>query len=230
VIMRIVGVVTLAVTAHSSAQVRVEFTPLIGAYVPTTSLLGAGTVPTTGIPAGTSATSVAQKSGLALGAQGTAWLRSRVAIDVSYVYSGSGATQSASSCAYVDVPCGSVRGTTWGTTWMASARLRLVAWRYRSRTAAYVLVGPAYVGYSDQPIDPAHVPMSGLTASNLGLVVGIGLGFSGPTVPFAVRAEVDDYHYSAQFSGQPSTFFAAPWSSSMVENDLLYLLGVVLRF
>jgi hypothetical protein len=227
--MRIAGVITLVVTAPCSAQVRVEFTPLVGAYVPTTSLLSEGTVPTSAYGAATT-TSVAQKSGLALGAQVTTWLGSRAAIDVSYVYSGSGAQQSAYFCSDFDIGCESSPGQTWGTTWMATARLRVVAWRHGSNAAAYVLGGPACIGYSDQPQSPAQAPISGLTASNFGLVVGIGVGFRGPTVPFAIRAEMDDYHYSAQFSGQQATSSPTSWSSSRVENDLLYLLGVVLRF
>jgi hypothetical protein len=229
VVIRIAGVVSLVVTAPCSAQVRVEFTPLVGAYVPTTSLLSEGTVPIGGSAAVTT-TSVAQKSGLALGAQVTTWLGSRAAIDVSYVYSGSGAQQSAYSCSDFEIGCGSSQGRTWGTTWLATARLRVVAWRHGSNAAAYLLGGPAYIGYSDQPQSPAQVPISGLTASNFGLVVGIGVGFRGPTVPFAIRAEVDDYHYNAHFSGQQATSSPTSWSTSSVENDLLYLLGVVLRF
>ncbi len=111
---------------------------------------------------------------------------------------------------------------------MVSARLLLVVVGSPSRAALYVLGGPAYVGYADQTLNPGgagHFDVVGMTADTLGAVIGIGARFKVTNTKLAVRADLEDYRYGARFSGQ---VYSASWSSSRVQNDLVFSLGLSL--
>jgi hypothetical protein len=214
-----------------SGQARVELTPLLGAYVPTTSLLPVGTLPSAGFDAMAPGTSITQRAGTAVGARIAFWVTSRFALEASYAYSGSGAEGSVpfiGTCGACDL--GSVAGPGPGSVWMASARLRVVVWGKRSSTMVYVAGGPVYVSHDDDPWSAfsaaGTIPVvSGTSSGTVGAVVGLGVGFHYPDFPLSLCAEIDDDHYSAQFSGQGPLNIPS-WSSTRVQNDLLYSLGV----
>jgi hypothetical protein len=228
-----VAVAMFATTAPCSAQVKVEFTPFAGAYVPTAHLVPMGTLPD--VYSILSLASVRQKAGLALGSRITAWLTDRFAIDGSFGYSGSGAAQTG----YIDLACPCPSGVpfccSWavtsnatGHTWMASARLLFVVDRHPPSTVLYILGGPAFVGHEDNPVfNPTpDYNFGAMTVRKPGAVVGIGARFKVPKTALALRAELEDYLYVARFSGYEGL---APWSSSQVQNDLLLSVGLAVR-
>jgi hypothetical protein len=129
-------VATFATTTPCSAQVKVEFTPFVGSYVPTADLFPAGTLPNAA-----SAARVRQKTGLALGGRVTAWVTDRFAIDGSYGYSGSGVEHTESLTAHTDMCCAYLTLSTAGHLSTVSTRLLFVVVGRPSSTALYILGG-----------------------------------------------------------------------------------------
>lgn len=215
-----------ATASPSLAQVRVEFTPFAGSYVPTADLIPVGRLP---VPA-----HVRQQAGLAFGGRVTAWLTDRFAIEGAFGYSGRGAAQTTFQSPLTIYPC-CAAGTsdTTGDTWMVSARVLFLISGRPSSTAVYILAGPAYIGHGDPAFDIAYASHDtvGMTVSSPGGVVGIGARFKVPKTALALRADLEYYRYDAPFSARFSGGYFTPgvpvsWSGSQVQNDLLLSLGL----
>jgi hypothetical protein len=217
----VVSLAALAAAAKGRAQVKVEFTPLAGAYMPTAALFRAGTVPHA------PSARLRQETGLALGGQVTAWVTDRVAVEGSFGHSGSGVELTASFNPYLDRCCADVTSRSAGHVSMVSARLLLVVVGRPSSRALYILGGPVYVDHGDQGFNPCPNCFIYYTTvgmfSSLGAVVGIGARFKVPRTALAVRTELEDCRYEARFSAQAGS---DSWSSSRVQNDLLLSLGL----
>ena len=69
----VIALAALAVAAKGGAQVKVEVTPLAGAYIPTADLFPAGTL------SGYQSARVRQRAGLAVGGRVTAWVTEKLA-------------------------------------------------------------------------------------------------------------------------------------------------------
>jgi hypothetical protein len=213
-------VATFVTTAPCSAQVKVEFTPFAGAYVPTAALFPPGTV-----PHGASAR-LRQETGLALGGQVTAWLTDRFAVEGSFGHSGSGVELTEPFNPYVDPCCADVTSRTAGHVSMVSARLLLVVVGGPSSRALYILGGPVYVDHGDQPFDilpcPVCLPYTAVGMSSLGAVVGIGARFKVPRTALTVRTELEDCRYHARFSAQAGS---DSWSSRLLKKSVSRAAG-----
>jgi len=227
----IISLTALAMVTKAGAQGKVEFTPWAGAYVPTAALLPAGILPNISPIAPPPVTPyVRQNSGPALGGRVTVWLSSRFAIDGSYAYSASGAFEVARGrqCSGPEM-CLALAGGygTASSVSLVGARLLFVVVGHPSKTVLYLLGGPAYVGHGGPAYDPGPgYSVTEMSVSNPGAVVGIGAHFKAPNAPLALRADLEDYRYAARLSGQIyAPGLTTNWSSSRLQNDLLFSLG-----
>jgi hypothetical protein len=227
--LAIICIPALAIASKGGAQVKLEFTPLVGSYVPTAALIPAGTLP------GFDAARVRQKAGVAFSGRVTAWVTDRLAIEGSAEYSGSGATQTAYVSAGYPCPWCYVVGTSNSRSHVSivSVRLLRVVGGHLSSTALYILGGPAFVSYGDQDFNPCPYPscgfkVVGMTRQGPGAVVGIGARFKVPRTNLALRADLEDCLYGARFSGEsgPSPGGPLSWSRSQTQNDFLLSLGL----
>ena len=213
----VISLVALALAAKGGAQVKVEFTPFAGVYVPTANLLPSGALSDFWI------VNIHQKAGLALGGRVTAWATDRFAVDGSFGYLGSDVAQTVDAGCPADQLCeGPVTSDTRGHMWLVSARLLFVVSRRPSGTAFYILGGPAYAGHGDKQFHYGSNAGGTMTRSP-GTVVGIGARIEVPRTGLALRTQVEDCLYLTRFSGYDGLH---TWSSSQIQNDLLLSLGL----
>jgi len=213
----------LALVAPGAAQGRVEITSFAGMYVPTARVIDISAF----CPGGPCGEVVKHESAPVFGARVTAWVRPRLALDLSFSYSGSGVKRNG---LLAEIPDGSppisgsqsVDTTGKASVRTGSVRLLVSLMPRTSRTALYVTGGLALVGHGGE----AYSSVAGNTG--WGPVVGAGGRFQ--LAPgLALRAELDDYVY--QFSGTEATapyyLGAVPGSySSPLQNDLILSLGL----
>jgi hypothetical protein len=225
----VIALAALAVAAKGGAQVKVEFTPVAGSYVPSADLFTAGTLPNA------ASARFRQKTGLALGGQVTAWVTDRFAIEGSFAHSGSGVELKEAYNPYLDPCCAELTSSSAGHVSMVSARLLFVVVGRPSSRALYVLGGPVHVDRGDQgftfnPCPNCAIYYTAVGMSSLGAVLGIGARFKVPRTALAVRTELEDCRYHARFSGETGSDLGwSSWSSSRVQNDLLLSLGLSLH-
>jgi len=155
--------VTLAATQPCAAQVRVEVTPFVGAYLPNATVLTvppspggclagstlpqhAATARVTGSLLGglqCGGAHVHQRSAPIVGGQITGWLGSRLAVDLSLGYSWSGVVSE--PCCSTFLPLG-VGGDTSAHVVIGSAQFLFVA-PFTVRSSLYLIVGGAFVAH-----------------------------------------------------------------------------------
>jgi hypothetical protein len=194
--------VSLAITPRSFAQVRFEFTPFVGLYLPTSNVIDQFST------ACSCQLSVKQKTNFAVGGRVAAWVSDRLAVEGSFGYSGSGVTAKAAGFGSADTSANIVTG---------SARLLVGLGPPALNTSFYLSGGLGLVAHGGD----AYTGTSGTT--RVGAVAGVGARFKvAPSL--AVRAELEDYLFSAQFSATSG----GGQTNSKFQNDLVLSLGLAI--
>jgi len=208
--LNIVVAATLATARPCSSQVRVEFTPFAGAYVPTSARLwpAPGTNCTlqvvSGVPNFCDGT-MRQETSPAVGGRITAWLNNRTGIDLSVGYSGSRAR----------VPSTSLRDTSASIV-AGSARVLVNLTPRMVRTSFYVAAGASFVAHGGDAyaaLNASRLAYDVLIGSTTGWgpVLGVVTRFMlAPSL--AIRADLEDHHYKISGGG--------------FQNDLVFSLGL----
>jgi hypothetical protein len=226
-----------------SSQARLELTPLLGWYLPTTSIAKQVADPHCGgiaqaaalrrfrnvqasaqFPDADCGAVLNQRTGPAVGGRLTGWVTTRVALDlaVSYVLSG--------VVAYPpDIGEGGFDLDMPGHLATGSARVLFTFGPQRSPNGFYVACGAAFVSHRG----PAYVD---LTAQRLGSAVApsnvawggdaaVGFRFSEQPDRVELRMELEDFVY--RFSGEVNPVGTS--YPGYLQNDLVFSLGVVVR-
>jgi len=201
IVMVGLAAVCLAIAPRSSAQVRSEFTPFVGLYLPTANVIDNQFSPQCSCQL-----SEKQRTSFALGGRVAAWISDRFAFEGSLAYSPSGITQTAS---------GFGSGNTSGYIATGSARLLVGLGPRVLKTSLYVGGGLGLVAHGGD----AYSGVSGTT--RFGAVVAGGVRFK-VTPSLAVRAELEDYLFSARFTDTSS----GTQTASKFQNDLVLSLGL----
>ena len=200
----IVAAATLATALPCSAQVRVEFTPFAGVYVPTSPRIwpeSCAFIIVDGLP-NFCGGGIAQETRPALGGRITGLLNNRTGIDLSLGYSGS-RVAGLPSANYLDPPRDMSASIVVG-----SARVLVNLTPRMVRTSFYVAAGFSFVAHGG---DPYAAPEFGGGATGWGPVVGVLARFM-LVPPLAIRADLEDHHYKISGGG--------------FQNDLIFSLGL----
>jgi len=216
-------VLAVAATAPAAAQGRVEFAPFVGIYVPAAHVVDISAF----CPGGPCGEALTQKVAPVFGARVTAWVRERVALDLSVGYLRTGVTRHG---LLAEIPEGvrvgptatDTSGTANITTGSARVLIGLTPRSYRA--SLYVAAGLAFVAHGGEAY--SHV----VGNTGWGPVIGaVGRWQVAPAL--ALRAEVDDYVYT--FSGtavtSPPTYslgVVAGNYSSRLQHDFVLSLGL----
>ncbi len=199
-------------TSAAAAQVRVDFVPYSGVYLPTASVVDQGI-------------SLRQKPAFTLGNRVTLWLPGRVAIEGTFGYSPSGviardAFSTLDTSAYVIT---------------ASARVLVRLSPADAATSLHVGGGVGLVGHRGDAY--AGGPNSGVGGtSRVGGIVLVGGTFKLGPSPLALRLDVEDYVFRAHFDnlsaclsefGVCELMSGAPAATrAKLQNDLVVSFGV----
>jgi len=183
-------------------RVRFEITPFVGVYLPTASIIDQFTL------ACGCEVSLKQKTNVAVGGRVADWLNDRVAIEASVEYSGSGVRATYGGSVSADTSANIVAG---------SAQL-LIGLPPRLLSASfYVSGGVGLVAHGGG----GYAGTNGTT--RFGGVLGAGTRFNiGRSL--AVRAEAEDYVFSATFT-DPTT---GTGTNARFQNDLVFSLGLAM--
>ncbi len=193
---------SLAITPRSSAQVRFEFTPFGGLYLPTSKVIDQFST------ACNCQVSGKQKTNFSLGGRIAAWVSDRLAVEGSFGYSGSGVSITAAGFGSADTSANILTG---------SARLLIGLGPRALNTLFYLSGGLGLVAHGGA----AYTGASGTT--RVGAIAGVGARLKvAPSL--AVRAELEDYLYSAQFSASSG----GGQTNSKFQNDLVLSLGLAI--
>jgi hypothetical protein len=173
------AVATFATTALCSAQVRQDFVPYAGLYLPTQKVVNSASY------------SLSQKTNVILGFRVTAWLSNRMGIEATFGYSPSGvreeiATATADTSAFVIT---------------ASAKAVVLESPPGAPTSFHFGVGVCLVNYGGAAYSDAH------GTSRLGGTMGEGVALKMDS-SLALRLDAELYLFKAQFndgSGTPTT-------------------------
>jgi hypothetical protein len=218
------SVMVLAVAAApSAAQGRIEFAPFAGIYVPAAHVIDISAF----CPGGPCGEVLKQEIAPVFGARATAWVRERLALDLSFGRSRTAVTRHG---LLAEIPEGvrvgrtatDTSGTANITTGSARVLIGLTPRSYRA--SFYVSAGLAFVAHGGE----AYSRVIGNTG--WGPVIGaVGRWQVAPAL--ALRAQVDDYVYS--FSGtavtSPPTYslgVVAGNYRSRLQHDLVLSLGL----
>jgi hypothetical protein len=182
-----------------AAQRKIEVVPFVGLYIPTANVVDQFD------SACSCQVSTKQRTALDVGARVVVWATDRLALEGAFGYSPSGATTTAPGYATIDRS---------GTVITTTARV-LAALGSRTRNRYVYLSGG--IGLVVRGGDAWNGTMG---RTRLAGVVGAGVRFA-VAPPLALRAELDDLLYSAQFS----TAQTRP-TQSQFQHDLALSLGL----
>ncbi|HEX4628470.1 MAG TPA: outer membrane beta-barrel protein [Gemmatimonadales bacterium] len=197
---RIVAVAALlGLPSVGGAQSKFEVVPFLGLYIPTANVVEQ-------VNASCACqVSTRQKTNIDVGARLAMWISDRLSLEGSIGYSPSGVTTTAALYGRADT---SARVTTASARVLAALGPRTLN-RYVFVSGGIGLVvrgGDAWTGASGR--------------TRFGGTLGVGMRFE-VAPPLAVRAELDDWLYSAQFSSA-----STPQTQSKFQSDLVLSLGL----
>ena len=233
-----------AAASPSRAQVSLEFTPFLGVYAPTATLVHDGGIQCTSIvpayptyariastvvkaaspiTAATACGSVLkQKIGPEVGGRVTAWVRQRIGLDVSLAYVASEVTDFTNFV--TDDQAHLVTG---------SARLLISSVPRRRHTSFYVMGGWSLIAHKGQAYSNLTATRQAAFGTAPGTtvwapVLGLGVRFDTDS-NMAMRAGFEDYFY--RFSGDAGTFTTYPNTVVPIyparwQHDLVFSLGL----
>jgi hypothetical protein len=214
-----VVVAIFAAAAPCSAQVRVEFTPFGGAYVPRTDVVSVGgqTCPNSFIGGWwCGGATVRQRNAPILGGQITSWFGNRFGIDFSLGYAFSGmVSQPLPGPALLSGGMAAVGGDTSAHVVMGSARLLVSVTPPMTRTSLYLVAGWSFVTHGGDGYAATVQTFGDPGSTDWGPVLGLGARVE--LIPLlAPRAELQYYLYDAGPGAAISHF----------RGDLVYSLGL----
>ncbi len=209
--------------APAAAQGRVEFAPFVGIYVPAAHVVDVSAF----CPGGPCGEVLKQEIAPVFGARVIAWVRERLALDLSVGHSRTGVTRHGLLAGIPEgVKVGPTATDTSGTANITTGSARvLIGLTPRSyRASLYVAAGLAFVAHGGEAY--SHV----VGNTGWGPVIGaVGRWQVAPAL--ALRAEVDDHVYT--FSGtavtSPPTYslgVVAGNYTSRLQHDLVLSLGL----
>lgn len=205
----VAALVLAAAPIRLAAQGKVEFTPFVGMYLPTTDETEFRNVITTG-----DRVTVKQKTTVIFGARLNAWVADRVAVEGSFGYAPSKVEGT-----YTD-PSNTTQSTdTSGHVILVSARVLVGFGPTAGSTSWHLILGGGMVAHGG----PGYEGTSGLT--DFGGIAGVGARFKvGPSL--AIRVDVEDNLFSARFTDDAS----GAQTASKFQNDITISAGLAIPF
>src|ERR1700694_2911867 len=186
-----VAAATLATALPCSAQIRVEFTPFAGAYVPTSATIwprsdfGCYHIELIGVPDFCQG-AMRQETSPAVGGRITAWLNNRTGIDLSLGYSRSRATGLPPSASLRDTSASIVVG---------SARVLVNLTPRMARTSFSVAAGFSFVAHGGEAyaaLNAYRLAYGSAGSTGWGPVLGV-VGRFILVPPLAMRVDLEDH-------------------------------------
>ena len=199
--------VLAAAPIRLAGQGKVEFTPFVGLYLPTTDEIEFRNVLTTGDRVTTK-----HKTTVIFGARLSVWIADRVAVEGSFGYA-----PSKVEATYTDPSNATQSSDTTSHVIQASARVLVGFGPNAGSTSWHLILGGGLAAHGG----PAYDGLSGLT--DFGGIAGVGARFKvGPSL--AIRVDVEDNLYSARFTDDAT----GAQTASKFQNDITISAGLAI--